>query len=716
MSSHSLPSGVGAFPEPCKRRAASVKRMGYRLAAVLVGLGAMGLARGASAGEFDASGRYIVDPDATAFVDFGEAFDPDTDRYVPKDAQPECLLPAFEKRADAGALVGDHVVHVEVSVWEGCAERFVVSVPPEKASYRATVWMRGGSVGAQMTAVYPENTGRAVMVAKMAPTGRVTSDGWVELASNDFPVDGETVEAVYVRIIDYDSVGSAIDALELVPSGSYWEQQSCSGARDSVCGPEAVCVHQKCRLTRLYVPPLPDQTGRDAFIDTLSGQLKTFFGGRKTRLQDLPVALDTLEATRASSSPWAFWNGVATAIRRLHDWHTSISSSIQGVPRQRRLNVCFIEGQGDTTAATWPAHAVYKDVLVSHVGKAGGNQGIQQGDRLTTIDGVHPIAWALSLHDVNWSHWQADDSSVHSEFAERMRGLILAYAKTFTIIHCDAQKQTCDDKPTTYAVSELPEDTGGQVGCDNRPFYHFKKDNPGANHHVGWDFFSGPIANTTDEEAIYGLLWDTLYGGGDPNGHVNGNLTAAFTTFRNKARGVILDHRAGSGGTMDAAEKVTTLVRPPAVPLVFASPMEIANFDGPANSTEGKALYFLHVQGDAMNVGAADFEKDLPVALLLHRDGSASDFMPFGMKGADKVRLFGPAPTAGAFSTYYNFQFWSLSWQIASGDSISQAGEGLIGHGVVPDQIVLQTQSDLLAGKDTIHEAALAWLRTGLKP
>jgi hypothetical protein len=108
----------------------------------------------------------------------------------------------------------------------------------------------------------------------------------------------------------------------------------------------------------------------------------------------------------------------------------------------------------------------------------------------------------------------------------------------------------------------------------------------------------------------------------------------------------------------------------------------------------------------------------MPVALLIHRDGSASDFFPLGMKGASsKVKLFGPAPTAGAFSTYYQMRYWAgLSWRMASGDTITAAGQARIGHGVEPDFVVLPKQSDLLAGKDTIHEAALAWLRTELKP
>ena len=32
-----------------------------------------------------------------------------------------------------------------------------------------------------------------------------------------------------------------------------------------------------------------------------------------------------------------------------------------------------------------------------------------------------------------------------------------------------------------------------------------------------------------------------------------------------------------------------------------------------------------------------------------------------------------------------------------------------------PDEVILPRQSDLLAGKDTLHEAALAWVRAHLK-
>jgi hypothetical protein len=528
-------------------------------------------------------------------------------------------------------------------------------------------------------------------------------------------VDGNLAEVIYLRIYDYDGVGSDIDTLELVPEGDYWQAPSCSGIADPVCGEEAECIHGRCRLGRLYVPPLPAPAIRDDMVDMMKSQLEVFFGGRKTRLEDMPLALAALDALREAETAWAFWHGWGKAGRLLHDWHTRASSSF-AFERTKRLNLCFIEGAADASAAVEPSHPVYDDVLVSHVGPDG-TYGIAQGDRLVAVDGVHPIEWALSLREHDWGWWQANDSEVYSELAERMRGLIVAYAHDFSILHCDKASGACAPTPESYLVAEIPEDPAGQVRCDNRPYYHLGANSPSANHNVGYSFFRGPVEEASAEEAIYALVWDTLYGGGDPNGYVNGNIKSAYADFKQNARGVILDHRAGNGGTMDAAELVTTLVRPPSTALVFLSPMERGGWDGPATAAEGVEL-FLGAPGDAaMHVGADDYDPAMPVALVLHRDGSASDFMPFGMKGAAKVRIFAASPTAGAFSTFYNLRYWGgIDMQLASGDTIAFDGRALIGHGVEPDVVVKLKQSDLLAGRDTVHEEALAWLRTELKP
>jgi C-terminal processing protease CtpA/Prc len=53
---------------------------------------------------------------------------------------------------------------------------------------------------------------------------------------------------------------------------------------------------------------------------------------------------------------------------------------------------------------------------------------------------------------------------------------------------------------------------------------------------------------------------------------------------------------------------------------------------------------------------------------------------------------------------------------MAVGDDFLPDGSTHNGRGVEPDVVVLPLQSDLVVGKDTVFEAALAWVRANLKP
>jgi hypothetical protein len=332
---------------------------------------------------------------------------------------------------------------------------------------------------------------------------------------------------------------------------------------------------------------------------------------------------------------------------------------------------------------------------------------------------MHPVAWSIDLVDRDWGYWQANDNNTFAEFAERMRSNIVRYATHYDVLHCDEAAGTCAATPVRYAVADFPDEDGGLVRCDNRPVYPFApSENPPSTHQVGSQFFSGRVQALPPQTQVYGLIWDTLNGGGNENGLVNAALRNAFTFFKNNARGVILDHRAGNGGTLDAAENATKLVRPRETVLVFSSPIELGGWDGPATPAEGIAFFESLRNVSPMIAGADDYDPDMPVALVTHRDGSASDFFPYAMKGASsKVKIFGPAPTAGAFSTFYEMEYWGgISYSLASGDSVGADGTSLIGHGVVPDVLVQQTQSALLAGRDHIFETASAWVLTELKP
>lgn len=693
-----------------RRRARALPFIGALVAGLVASAGARG-------GEFDSRGEYLPDPEAVHY----DGFDVEPQRYVPDDTEAQCKLPMFTRGDQPSAL--DGTSDITVDTVSGCSERIVVDLPPTRDSYRTTVWMRHGGVDATLIVQYTPDSGLGQAQATLAPTGRTTSDGWVELASNELPVDGPSMERAFLRLTTFSHVaGVELDALEITRAGEFVEQRPCKGVGDPVCdAEEELCVANACRLGRTRVPPLPPDALRNEVVDMIESRLRVFYGGQRSREIYLPAALAEMELMRKATTAWQFWRHWVKGMHLLHDWHTH--PSLRGFGgSSHRLNACFFEGDADLSHAAWPKDATYPDILVSHAG-ADGAAGLKAGDRLVAVDGIHPLPWAASLAGVNVGFHAATDPSNFADYAEELggfTGLILRFATELTVIRCDAAAGTCNGLPETLQVVDLP--GGGDspdVACDNRPFYHYDApNNPDpTNHYVFDTFFRGRVADTTDEEAIFGMTWDTLYGGGDPNGGVNKAISDAIADWKASARGVILDHRAGNGGTLDAPEGLTKLVRPEQPHAVTRMPMEIGGFDGPSDAAEGLAIFQKFKGKSPYTVGSDDHDPALPVALILHRDGSASDYLPYGMKGAPKVRLFGPHATAGAFSTYVEMFYWGgMSFQFASGDTIGFDGQALIGHGVIPDEVILPKQSDLLAGKDTLHEAALAWVRQELKP
>lgn len=675
----------------------------------------------AQAGTFDEIGTFSFEPDAISSVDF--EIEPGT--WFPPDAPEPCQTILHELVSAPDALEGQSYARVDLP--PDCTDRIPIPLPALAGSYRARVWLRHGAPTPFFTVRYPEASGRGTLSAVLGPTGRTTSDGWVEYASNELPVDGFHAEVAYLVVSDTGAGdGVDVDALEVELAGDYEAPKSCEGLFDPTCQGEHRCVDGACLLGRLAVPPMPPEAIRGEMIDALESRLRVFFGGRRTRLENLPVALGSLETMRDAQTAFQFWDAFGRGVRELRDWHT-YSRAAGGFPRSsgRVLNVCFIEGDADLSHDVAPSDPQYPDLLVSHVGPAG-TKGLHRGDRLVAVDGQHPIAWMRSLLAYDWGHHTASDPSVFADYAEDLGGRrnsggakIALFAKTFSVVRCDAQAGTCADTVETLSVKDLETDAGGfVVACDNRPVYSLEDGkNPGESHSVGGQFFTGRVAATTEEEAIHGMIFDTLYGGGDPNGWVNSNISNAIDFWKQNARGVIVDHRAGNGGTLDAVTNFTRLVRPPASPAVVRMPMASAGFDGPDTPEEGIALYQASLPYTPLQVGAVDWAQTLPVAFIQHRDGSASDFLPYGLRGSPKTKLFGPHATVGAFSTFFELSLaGGIGFQLASGDTISSDGEALIGHGVAPDFVVQQKQSDLLQGKDTLFEAALAWVRSELPP
>jgi len=108
------------------------------------------------------------------------------------------------------------------------------------------------------------------------------------------------------------------------------------------------------------------------------------------------------------------------------------------------------------------------------------------------------------------------------------------------------------------------------------------------------------------------------------------------------------------------------------------------------------------------------------IAWVDSNDLSMNDITPKKIQGLPNVRIFGPHPTTGAYGEISYLPPILGSWYVGStqvldfryGSSLTAAmsASWASGAGVVPDQVVTQKLSDLLAGKDTLLLAAQAWL------
>jgi len=599
----------------------------------------------------------------------------------------------------------------------------LIELPAEPQRIHASVWIRGGEAAAALSFYGADPAMGIDTLAQLFPTGRMTSDGWIELA-NDVRYDADS--AAVIQVTFFSSGGCEIDGLEVRAMGPLAPEElgdadgtsglgaSCEGAADgSDCPVGAACLYGTCRDVAGRVPPIPPN--RDEVTDYLAARLRIIFGPFENREIDLPIAEIAIERMRNATDSWTYWNAFMLAVRRLHDGHTTTNSLSDFYLRnQRPIALCFIEGDGDLSHEVAPADPSYLDVLVSHAG-TDRNMGLRQGDRLVRVDGQHPIAWARSLIEIHWSLSPTSNHVTYAELAEQLRGLIARYAHTLEVVRCDAAGE-CGEVEVVDLDEALPRLPDGVpfdgIACDNRPLRHLEDSPPNHAAEAGDSVYGGLVLGSDPEEKIYGLEWESLYSGDGSDG-VGSALRSWVDTWEEEdAAAVILDHRSGNGGTLLAPAILWDYFVERRESDAYVDRQRV--FDERPTLAEGQAIFDAARSLGLMNVvgSTAPRGADVKVALLLTRDVSASDWLPLGFKGSPNVRIFAPFQTNGAFSTRYQLSYWlGMTYVLASGDTFVASGETLNGHGVEPDIVVLPRQSDLSQGRDSVFEAALAWVR-----
>jgi hypothetical protein len=677
--------------------------------ATLAALAAASYASSALAGDFDASGAFTFASTAVVKLDF-ETFSASADAGASN----------ASVQSDATALAGTNVLSVSLAD-EGYP--IPLALPKQPGSYRLTYFMKGDCTGG---AAVDYGDGRPGTVSQAFPTGRVTSDGWLEMRTQPFLVAGDAdgVDArMYLSAYDATQPTKVlIDAVEVAPDGTYAAPASCLGLDTAgACDAGQMCLDGTCRDVRGWFPPLPSDAERTKIVAYWKKKLGDTFGPYELRKTTLPVALSTLDAMAQATDNVEFWGRFMEAIRQLKDAHTYARvTSSSGLPLAHPLDACFLEGDADASQTAAASQTGLPDILVSHVGTSDA-WGLKQGDRLVAVDGEHPLTWAKKLMSASLWYWEADDPQQIANILSALRDSIARHASSVTVVHCNASAGTCDSTTTTIDIAKLPVTSAASqpklVGCDNRPF--FAVDGAPADHDFGDALITpakvieGPVLDATADEKIQGLIWNTLFGDGKstPVDAALKNAVAAFSS----SRGVLLDHREGHGGTAATANILVSFARTPYTPFISVV-RNRADDEGPADAAAAIQIFDKY-KGKNDVFGSATAQTDVPVAVLMTWDVSASDFLLKILQGGPKVRLFGPGPSMGAFGTFMQYSTWGvMRWSVGIEDSITPDGTLLCTHGVDPDQLVLQKQSDLLAGKDSVHDAAMTWLRTELKP
>ena len=103
-----------------------------------------------------------------------------------------------------------------------------------------------------------------------------------------------------------------------------------------------------------------------------------------------------------------------------------------------------------------------------------------------------------------------------------------------------------------------------------------------------------------------------------------------------------------------------------------------------------------------------------PVAILVDAGSySASEIFAGGMQAIGRARVFGTQTSGGALPAVLERLPGGDVLQYAIGDFVTATGLRIEGRGVVPDEVIVPTREDLLAGGDPIMEAALRWIAKG---
>ena len=590
-----------------------------------------------------------------------------------------------------------------------------------------TVFVRAGGALPELRAVY----GRKALDAQAlgfptaqvvaVRTGRATSDGWIELSTG--PIDGTVAGAAMRGLLLTSASGGpdgaffSADALEIrAVAPAPLSGGECSIPHEAEqCKKGAVCIEAQCIDSAVAYGALPPLETRKDIVARTAAYLTRFQEDRHAAAAAAEGFAKELPAiAKSADTPAAFFRPYAAAFGKVRGAHTSAP----GPDPFARLSagaIQYVRYDGSELAACFGL--VDKDL-------AGGGRGygvyattdkspLKIGDVIDTVDGEPVDSW-LARVSAEHGMLAADADSDRPLLASALHSLVMRYGRDLAVQRCTGPGACEAVSVPLLPLRKAATTAFDKLACTPR----FK--------------LAVTVPSGVDANAYEAAISETS-AGGIVNLHTNGEplddkawVSTVAGAFESGSP-LVIDKRRGDGGGGDAlATWAGYLRRGSGYGLFTVSRVDHAHIDGsPGFLDQVLGCSGLSFSGPCSLAYLQAFDSKpgaLPakVAWLNVLDGSASDMATYFAKGASGVRIFAPNRTMGLFGGLGIMGNFLPGWgggSVQIGDTREGAtpaerrsGAFRSGRGIEPDEVVVQLQSDLLAGKDTMLERARTWL------
>jgi hypothetical protein len=447
--------------------------------------------------------------------------------------------------------------------------------------------------------------------------------------------------------------------------------------------------------------------------------------------QAIPADRKAMEEARAARSPKGFWTMVTAAYELLGDGHGSPPTA--SVTERPAIGMCAHLGEADRIPAAEGGASRLLPLVFWSDGSVPAAAGLQPGDALESIDGI-PVEQWKRIAGLRLQHY-GSPLAREVTIAPSLPALAMRTGGKLGFVRCPA------------AIAASRRCTGSELERIEVDLYALAGEPLWRGDVSGWqdeqitcDFRFKRVGDTQPRgEYLYAATGDdgdvrVLEINGVP--HPSWSPDWVETIQRGLTPGpsrFLIDERTGYGGVFDTVDLIANpFFGTSSYPLAEIFPVIGRELDEATrqrflrcSSSFGFGLqlcgeYFSFVTGTVFPSGFGSL-KDAKAALLISHDVSGNDYLTRFLKFRPALtRVFGPCPTFGAFGSIYSLSTYLGEMSGGSsqmGDSLVYAGEGPTsfdwesGPGTMPDEVVFQTQSDLMVGRDTLVERAKEWLR-----